>query len=528
MLPRSIFRLAKRLDGSTSASRSIYLKRAWIDAIKKPSNDLLSDRFNEYLLKSTICPPITQSTTTTISADLQSATENRFFDKLLSTINSALLAEDPSAAVTALDKQCLHQMPQLSHRQLLNVIKAFHQTLFHRFTQLGCYVPAMQRICDTYESHQPPVDFVHICYYLGAAKKNGTCPQLLDKFVQRHFNKYLSRVTRLDLAIVAAAAYRTAVPLQLHQVKRIEQEILAMEPEPTVDWPLLNVFIKTLRLSQYPAERVQRRLIDWMACGRLDAIEFRGLAHLFVYFADNRVRDAAAMEWFCRQAMRKIEEAHQALRAKDCRLLLWCLAHLNLQELMDEREMKLLSATVMSQLRNGEFKSDDDLVDLTMSLWQLGFANEQLFRAVFKNHSPEAPPSQRNRVKLDGRKNLLLFCIELEHPEWLDALCMARTREHVWHPDRGSSKKFLKHSVELSRVHEALCRLIGSDRVRLVCPIRNLNIPGILVKFGTDAVRFVEVLERHTVLSDGTTAFGVMQLKLNILRKLGCAVDVVS
>lgn len=519
--------------------RSIHLKRSWLETKIVPNS--LAARFNEYILNEDNRPN-TQSSKNNLNPVQLAQISQLSFEELCDHINLhiAIRTDDPSSTVSALDSESLLRIPRLSHRQLLDLIHAFHRLLPHNFTHLDCFAPAMARICETYESDQSTGDFVRICYYLGASKKTGQFPGLLDQFVRRHFNKYLHRVTSMDLAIVAAATYRTAVPLQLKQAKRFEQEILGLKNTKDLDWPLLNVFIKTLRLSRLPAGRVQHRLIEWMKSGRLDEIEFRGLAHLFVYFADNRVRDPSTMEWFCRQTMRKVDAApldklrgskefKSDWRAKDFRLIIWCLAHLNLGgEFISVGEIEVLGGIVMSHFRAGEYaKEKDDLVDLTMSLWQLGFGNAELFRTLFQNYSPEPPPVHRDRVKLDGRKNLLLFCIELEHPEWLDELNVPRTRTHVFQEDRAMGKKFAKHSVELYRVKEALERVIGGDSVQLVCPVRNLNIPGILVCLKGQRVRFIEVLERHMILSNGQTPFGVMQLKLDILRRLGYSVDLV-
>lgn len=529
--------LGKPKRFTTSQSRTIFLKRSWLDHKTPP--DSFATRLNEYLSKQTLQPTFPSLTIT--QSEQQPNISKLSFDQLCSLIkHNALKTNDPSTFVTNLDTECLLRIPRLSHRQLLALIHAFHQLLPRNFVQLDCYLPAMIRMCETYESDQTTEDFVRICYYLGAAKKNHTCPQLLDKFVKRHFNKYVNRVSCMDLAIVAAATYRTAVPLQARHAKRFEQEILEMDVSTSIDFPLLNVFIKTLRLSRFAAEQVQQRLMEWMRRGRLDDIEFRGLAHLFVYFADNRRRDPLAMEWFCRQTMRKIRTAPSCSiesskrfksdwRSKDFRLILWCLAHLNLRRFMSDGDVKLLGDIVMDRFRGGEFENEDDLVDLTMSLWQLDFGNQDLFRALFKDYSPEPAPAHLNRIKLDGRRNLLLFCIELEHPQWLDELRISRTREHVFRMNREVSKKMSKNSFELNRVNDGIRRLMGRESVRLVCPIRNLNIPGILVALpGGENMHFIEVLERHTILSDGQTPFGVLQLKMDILRRLGYNVNLVS
>lgn len=505
---------------------------------------LLVDRYRDYISKQitvttpTKCDPnlyiSLQSLWNKTPSNLSQLSNEDFISRIS---YGAFNMKDASANLTVFDTECLRRIPYLTHRQLLELMHAFDQVIRDRFIRLDSYTPAMTRICESYQSHQPTADFVRICYYLGAAKKTGSCSQLLDAFVRRHFNKYIERVTSMDLAILATATYRAAVPLQLRHAKRFEQEILAMNENAFLDYPLLNAFIKILRLSRVCSGRVMLILVEWMQSGRLDDIEFRGLAHLFVFFADNRILDKEAMPWFCRQTMRSIQAASpemlcnrkgnkQDLRAKDFRLFLWCLAHLNSRESLSVDELATIGSIVLKKFRSGEFQSEDDLVDLAMSLWQLGYGSEEMFRRIFIGYTP-APPAERIRVKLDGRKNLLFFCVELERPEWLDALGVSRTKEHVFQPDRKANKKFAKHSEELKRVYEAVCRTMSGERVEIVLPIRNLNIPGILVRSNANDFRYVEVLERHTVLSDGVTPFGTMQLKLRLLRHLGYRVDLV-
>lgn len=523
--------------------RYIVIPQHLIDQRQSKSSNLLTHRFNEYIGKQI---PQLNSINSDKKLNLHKLHQDSSdlsqlpHEQLLNLISQDVLrSNDTSSLLTALDMECLRRIPALDQHQLLHLMHAFHQIIPTRLNRLNCYVPAMSRICETYESHQPPGDFVKICHYLGVAKKNGPSAQLLDAFVRRHFNKYLERVTLMDLAIVATATFRAAVPLQLNQAKRFEKAILTMDEETSnIDWPLLNAFIKTLRLSRVHSDRSIRCLIEWMRNGRLDSIEFRGLAHMFVYFADNRIADATAMQWFCSQAMRRIEAVSPEMldnrrgdksdmRAKDFRLFLWCLAHLNANKFLNDLDMDKIGRIVLAKFRNDEFHNEDDLVDLMMSLWQLRIASQTLFDAIFQGYRPE-PPAEKIRVKLHGRKNLLLFCVELEKPEWLDAVGIPRTKEQVFRIDRKANKKFTKHSIELNRVYEMVCREFPDNQVDIVCPIKELNIPGIGLRSAGKNVRFIEVLESHTVLSDGKSPFGMLQLKMKLLQDLGFQVDLVS
>lgn len=442
--------------------------------------------------------------------------------------------------INQFDQQSCSQIEHLSHDDLLVLLHSWSSILQHQFHRLRIYAPAIEQLCLSYRSSQPARDFLTICHMLGAGKKRGQSPVLLDAFIRRHLNKYASSMSTIELAIVATAAFRTAIRLQPNHGQLFERTLVQMmddaaaaaDNDEPLDVALLVAFVKTLRLSRIRSDNVRRRLSEWMRSGRLEKnaqLQFRGLAHLFTFYADNRFVDAPAVRWMSEQAMRMIRADYAAcqsernpsdMRAKDFAMVLWSWAQLGEQPPGAADDLRLVCTILKKKLAHGVYERDfDGLVDATLSLWMCGLRSRALVNAVLDT---ERPAPAASRVKLDTRRRLLQTCVEVECPEWLGAdTLLAHKHSAAIEPKRPARDYLLKKTPNLLHVQDLLRKSNPvSMNATLVQPIRDLNIPGLLVDgmTGAPSTLMVEVAEEHTTLDDGCTPFGLLALKMRLLR----------
>lgn len=439
-------------------------------------------------------------------------------------------------AMNLLDKVCANRTLKLNRVDLLNLLYAFLYVIPDQITKLQFYPLAIRRLTDTYESSLSKYHFVHTCFYIGLWKKNSESTKLLEKLVNRHFNKYLDKVNTMDLVIIAIAAYRTSMKMNVAHVRRFEQEFLQLEPK---DEAMLNAFIKIIRMNRLRSLKVAERLQHWIVSGYLDNFQFLSFAHIFMFFMDNLFKDTKAIECLTKKCLHQIQEEYvkyQAkddirdlpndMRAKDFAMFLWCLAQLNVKAELQEVNLDKTVDIILEKVHAGEYNRDFDcLVETCLSLWMLNYKSKKLVWHVFHNKSITRPTEGRQRIKMDSRKYLLLSCIEIEKPDWLKEFGIPlRTAFNADYP----AKEFLiERAPNLQKVFDIITlEEWAADKVKLVKPIRDLNIPGILIQL--NEIYFIEVFEMTTVLSDGNTPFGMLELKLGLLKACGCNVKTVS
>lgn len=442
------------------------------------------------------------------------------------------------SAASTVDQLAEQDVAHLSHSDLLAITIGWSRQAPLRVHQRGAYAPAMQRLCATYESGQPKGDFLAICHLLGAAKKRGSSAQLLDAFMRRHFNKYADTMSDIELAIVAAASYRTAIRVQANHGRHFERAVLRMQAEERLDMALVVTFVKSLRLARFRSESVAQTLSNWIVTGRIetasDPLQFRHIAHLLTFYASNRFDEPAAVQWLTERALRLIRDDYADrfrgkrapidMRAKDFAMVLWSLAQLNAGHRISDADLLDIGAIIREKCADGEFRRDfDGLVDVTLSLWMIGLRSRALVKALFDRPSSIAVPvPAANRVKLESRKRLLLCCVQSEQPDWFEALPVDDRRD-VCVARRPAKEYLLRNTPNLRHLRGVLQRrsLGETANITLVQPIREINIAGLLLETEDNIRLFVEVPEEHTMLSDGCTPFGVLALKLRLLRANG-------
>lgn len=125
--------------------------------------------------------------------------------------------------------------------------------------------------------------------------------------------------------------------------------------------------------------------------------------------------------------------------------------------------------------------------------------------------------NDRNRIKLESRKKLLLACATIE------AGSTELSVVNVFRQNNKAPTYLLEKRTGLKYVMNCLKSLEGIN-FHFVQQINHLNIAGIFVKIDDHKCFHIEVLDESNTLNDRTTPIGVMRLKVRLLEKLGCQV----
>ncbi|CAO1328535.1 unnamed protein product [Diamesa serratosioi] len=250
--------------------------------------------------------------------------------------------------------------------------------------------------------------------------------------------------------------------------------------------------------------------------GQLEKLQFGALVHIFPLVADSCYKDDSLNKFFISNCMRTLDKE---ARAKDIAKFLWCCSHLNLNLNLDD--LRKLEEFTINRSKGLEFqKKFDNFVDVTLSLWNLNFHSIKLLRILAKDQRFTIA-GDKNRIKLDSRKRLLLTCAEIEEPNELKSLKIKSKSFSELNP---APRYLLKPSLD--RVMRIL-RNNGFQEAQFVQQIKNLNIAGIFVN-QNGIKHHIEVLDSSNLLSDNLTSNGIFALKIRLLQEMNCKVTLVS
>lgn len=157
-------------------------------------------------------------------------------------------------------------------------------------------------------------------------------------------------------------------------------------------------------------------------------------------------------------------------------------------------------------------------MDSVLSLWILNVTSIELLK-ITTNNPLFCISNDRNRVKLESRKELLLTCATIEAPATITTFNVA----NVFREDFKAPYFLLDQRPELKYVMNCLS-LLENFHFLFVQQIRHLNIAGIFAKTDDHRIFHIEVLDTSNTLNDRTTPIGIMMLKLRLLEKMGCKV----
>jgi hypothetical protein len=313
-----------------------------------------------------------------------------------------------------------------------------------------------------------------------------------------------------DIAIICTASYKTSVKISSEKfTNRVVQEIINAE---NVDSFLLVAFIKTLRHNKIYSPKVIDRLNIIMEEDK--TLNYHSLIHILPYISDNSILDIKLINAITLKCLRTFDDE---ARVKDVQKFLHSCALLNLN--LEKSHLLNLERLIVNRVHHVEFKYHfDHYVNATLSLWILNHQSKALVD-ILLHDKRFYKIGTSDRIKLDSRMKMLHTCIEIERPEWTRRNFFIKSFDEA----RLSPWYLIKPSLE--RVMEVEFK---DTNAMFVQQIKNMNIAGILVVNDAGKKVHYEVLDEVTCLNDRKTPNGIFQLKLRLLKKLGCDVKILN
>ncbi|CAO1370126.1 unnamed protein product [Diamesa tonsa] len=442
--------------------------------------------------------------------------DNKIHSIIIEKFSGVLHDRDFDSKTKDLERECLKIVETSDTKKLYEILDVMIRVLPQWITKLKFYELAMARLVREIELNPQKDDFVKLCFYVGLWKKNKKGVHHMNSLVNKYLDEILrnQNVTTIDFAIICTATFKASVKIGSPEfTNRLLKEI---EDTKEVDSFLFVAFIKSLRHNRIQSVQVIEKLKELQTNGQLEKLQFGALVHIFPLVADSCCKDDLLSNFFIQKCVKTLDKE---ARAKDIGKFLWCCSHLNLK--VDLDDLRKLEEFTISRTKGQEFqKKFDNFVDVALSLWNLNYHSIKLLRILAKDQRFTIT-GDKNRIKLDSRKHLLLTCAEIEEPGELRSL---KIRSKSFSESNPAPRYLLKPSLD--RVMRIL-RNKGFQDAQFVQQIKNLNIAGIFVN-QNGIKSHIEIQDSSNLLSDNITSNGIFALKLRLLQKMNCKVTVVS
>lgn len=477
--------------------------------------------------------------------------------------------------INSLDDECCKRLSTLTCDEMLRILYSFYYLLPNKIVKLQFYKLAMEKIImqsssaaggvevkmndsrkslrdDEEDDIQDDISlqqmnkennlnrltkfqFVQCCFYLGLWKKNQTSTGLLKQLFNTYFKVYLNDLTNIDFNIISNVSYKIALPIPFEPFyKRLQTEVLSENGE---DPALLINLIKSCRQNRIQSNLIKDRIIDLVLNDNTNNnitnnFDARGFVHLYAYFADNFYNIDKINNYFIKMFMLKVSDTTNRLlsiRPKDVSTFLWSCSNLNVQQqnLLSANDLSIIEEIILEKIYNNDYKYQiDDLINACLSLWMLNHKSLQIIEYIFNNNNINDNFNTNNpeRVKIDSRRKLLHSCIDIENPDLIKKSNLNLNQKNAINITDSAPKYLLpKLQTNLFNVYTILDDLKNQQNSQIkectyVRQIKDLNICGILIQLMNGTQINVEVLDDTNLLSDGVTPFGLMELKLRLLK----------
>ncbi|KFB38703.1 hypothetical protein ZHAS_00006104 [Anopheles sinensis] len=435
--------------------------------------------------------------------------------------------------VNALDEECVRRIQGSTTYELLEMLHCFMYLLPNKIAQLKSYQSAMPKLIELFGGGaENERDFLTIVFFLGMWKRNKTGSVLMNEFLQQYLDRYLTpQLSQMDFAILANASYKTSLRLAEESEafkRRLVDEIVNFDN--TDDPALMVTLIKCARMNRLASDEIVQKVRSYVqANGHRKELDFRGLAHLFAYIADNRIKDETLEALFVEGCWARFEQEirtngfetqSQSCRPKDIATFLWACGTLSVPMEATGVNFNMLEKAIRLKVEAGEYRYIPDvLVDTVLSLWICDRKSIGLFRLLFKDRAL-VQNLRKERAKIESRKDLLLSCAEIDLPEAMDMVKAIRKPGDAFVLDRPAPEFLVRPALQ--KVAECLNHMkkagdLPLTALRFNLPVKNLNIAGILVQFANGVVVNLDVMDDKHCLSDGLTPVGLLKLKSRIL-----------
>lgn len=446
--------------------------------------------------------------------------------------------------INDLDMELHRRMDKLPYDELFQLTYYFMLIVPNRITQLEFFRKAIERmVADFAKSpeNQTPEYFVQIAFYLGLLKKNRNGMDMLYNFLNAHLDRFMDDLTEISFAMVANAAFKCSLKLSNEKFNaRLEAEVLKYDENSPVDIQLLITFIKSIRHNRVVSPPLLEK-VDSLICGdALSEADFRGLAHLFTFFAESRHITANLDKVLNEKCLSVIQaeleqlqenedyQLNTVFRQKDLRMYLWANAFLGLKSL-SQKHLEGITEFLLYQFGQEEpHHKLDDLVDASLSLAMMNYYPKRLIAMVLKEGSFYKQPHAQNRVKLDSRFFLLTSSISIEAPHLLTDQWKDQQATDFVTPAPEYLTKGRTFFMTLSSILEGLKEKLNIQKISIIAPIKHSNIASYLVEFENGANVIVDALDQTNTLMGDVTPHGIMAHKLRLLKCLDRDVVLVS
>lgn len=468
------------------------LRIRWLSLDSRLIEGSLTSRFHEYINQNTKKPEII----TSINSKL-----------------SHLERHDYQQATKLVDSEFMKVVQKnVKFSELIKYLDFTAQYLPHQLLNMKFYDEALKLL--TNNDAMCKKHFIKLCYYIGYFKKFNPGPKYLRQLFDKCLNDMLIRdkLTKMDLAIISISAYKTSVRLtndKFHE--RIIREIV--ETNDTSDPFMLVAFIKSLKHNMISSKEVLDKLKNIIEQVELD---YHSLVHILPYVVETNLKSDDLIKLICERCIKSFDEN---ARAKDVQKFLHSCALLNLK--IPRSDLEKCEQMIIGRLKNSEFATHfDHFVNAALSLWILDYHSFELVSTLLEDRRFNRTGSY-SRIKLDSRMKLLETCVEIERPKWLKNNVRTKFSSFVF--NRPSPGFLIKSSLE------QVMNLNDKDKSAIyVQQIKNLNIAGILTVDRNGNFTHHEVLDKGTTLADKKSPNGIFQLKLRLLEKSNCKVEIVS
>ncbi|XP_053674857.1 uncharacterized protein LOC128725158 [Anopheles nili] len=435
--------------------------------------------------------------------------------------------------VNALDEECARRVSNSSLYELLEMLHGFMYLLPNKIAQLRTYQVVMSKLIELFSKSENERDFLSIVFFLGMWKRNQTGTMLMKEFLHQYLDRYLKpELSPMDFAILANATYKTSIRISNESEpfkERLIEEISTFDNQN--DPALLVTLLKCARMNRLSSNKILEKVRLFTQSNAMrQELDFRGLSHMFAFVADNRVKDDALTQLLIEACWTRFEreiringfETHsQVCRPKDIATFLWSCATLGVPlESATGVNCNMLEKAIRLKVEAGAYQyTPDVLVDTILSLWICDRKSLGLFQLLFKDRAL-VKNLNKNRTKLESRKDLLLCCAEIDLPEASDMMKSLRKPGDAFVLER-RAPEFLTRPA-LKTIVECLHKLKKADEIPIASlsfnlPVKHLNIAGILVKMDNGDMKNLDVLDDKHCLTDGDTPVGLMKLKTRIL-----------
>lgn len=438
--------------------------------------------------------------------------ENKTFkcdERILKLIQSTDSQSFNAEKSQQIDRECLKNIGRISNDEVYGLVDALIQVMPYEVGRLRSYPEALQVMISDFKQNPNKETFVRLCFYLGQLKKKSPGPQTLSSLVKEHVSKFIYDMSTMDVSIVAAAAYKAGV--RIHNKSFSQRLISEITSTETVDGFIFITLIKGLRQNKVNSLEVFEKLRQLKNSNRLDHLDATSMVHTFMLFADNLIKDDDMTAFFIENSVNSMDGIET--RAKDAQKLLYSCALLNVS--MKPEHLQKLEQLLVARTDHAEYeKKFDNFVDAALSMWMLNHRPKTLFMKLLSD-SRLHQTGDKSRIKLDSRKKLLLTCVEIEEPQWIEHI---NRTSPSFDAHRSAPPYLIKPSIKKVE------RSFRKHEVKIVQQIRHLNIAGIFVKKSTGQNFHAEVLDDSNTLSDNESPNGILALKLRLLKQKGCKV----